>query len=246
MEVPSDIPEADHHSMTEDAKVEEDPHSSSSKMINFELSNGHPYGPHVPAALEDDEYVEYQLDDPTGFPCTVEEEEKMLMEAVMMSLKDLEMRHYSENDPVPDTSTESFGSSQKDGQATSSTTELSEASKTDSTPASEINGHIQMFDAFTDTNTPSSSPSCDNPPSATQSDTNSLSKSPLENAQRAEVGVEKASSVGTEGPTSIQSPLDTDMSGNTRATLTVVRNPSNNIMDGFMRRWDFGLFRNNR
>lgn len=173
----------------------------------------------------------------------------MLMEAVVMSLKDLEMRHYSENDPLPDTSTESFGSSQKDGQATSSTTELSEASKTDSisTSASEVNGQNQTFDAFCDANTPSSSPSCDNPPAATQSDANSLSKSPLENAQQVtELGVEKASSVGTEGPTDMQSPLDTDMSGNTRATLTVVRNPSSNIMDGLMRRWDFGLFRNNR
>lgn len=173
----------------------------------------------------------------------------MLMEAVMMSLKDLEMRHYSENDPLPDTSIESFGSSQKDGQATSSTTELSEASKTESmsTSASEINGQNRTFDVFHDTNTPSSSPSWDNPPAAIQSDTNSLSKCPVENSQQVtELGVEKTSSVGTEGSASIQSPLDTDMSGNTRATLTVVRNPSSNIMDGLMRRWDFGLFRNNR
>lgn len=249
MEVPSDIPEADHQSRTEDAKVEEDPRSSSSKMINFELSNGQPYGPHVPATGEDDEYVEYQLDDPTGFPCTVEEEEKMLMEAVMMSLKDLEMRHCSENDPLPDMSIESFGSSQQDGQATSSTAELSEASKTDSisTSASEINGQNPTFDAFADMSTPSSSPSCDHPPSAIQSDTKSLTKNPHENAQRVtDLGAQNASSVGTEGPTSVQSPLDTDMSGNTKATLTVVRSPSSNIMDGLMRRWDFGLFRNNR
>lgn len=51
--------------------------ASSSKMISFELSNGHPYGPHVPTMMDDDQYVEYQLDDLTGFPCDVEEEERV-------------------------------------------------------------------------------------------------------------------------------------------------------------------------
>lgn len=46
-------------------------------MISFELSNGHPYGPHVPTTMDDDQYVEYQLDDLAGFPCDVEEEERV-------------------------------------------------------------------------------------------------------------------------------------------------------------------------
>lgn len=46
-------------------------------MISFELSNGHPYDPHVPTAVDDDQYVEYQLDDLTGFPCSAEEEERV-------------------------------------------------------------------------------------------------------------------------------------------------------------------------
>lgn len=46
-------------------------------MISFELSNGHPIGPHVPTTSEDDQYVEYPLDDLTGFPCNVEEEERV-------------------------------------------------------------------------------------------------------------------------------------------------------------------------
>jgi len=50
---------------------------SPSSMISFELSNGDPFGPHVPAALEDDQYVEYQLDDLAGFPSTSEEEERV-------------------------------------------------------------------------------------------------------------------------------------------------------------------------
>lgn len=50
---------------------------SSSSMISFELSNGDPFGSHVPATLEDDQYVEYQLDDLAGFPSTAEEEERV-------------------------------------------------------------------------------------------------------------------------------------------------------------------------
>ena len=46
-------------------------------MISFELSNGNPYGPHVPTTLDDDQYVEYQLDDLEGFPSSVEEEERV-------------------------------------------------------------------------------------------------------------------------------------------------------------------------
>lgn len=50
---------------------------SASDMISFELSGGHPYGPHVPTAMDDDQYVEYQLDDLAGFPSNVEEEERV-------------------------------------------------------------------------------------------------------------------------------------------------------------------------
>lgn len=43
-------------------------------MISFEFSNGHP---HVPAPMDDDRYVEYQLEDLAGFPSDVEEEERV-------------------------------------------------------------------------------------------------------------------------------------------------------------------------
>jgi hypothetical protein len=46
-------------------------------MINFELSNGHPYGPHVPTMLDDNQFVEYQLEDLAGFPSSAEEEERV-------------------------------------------------------------------------------------------------------------------------------------------------------------------------
>lgn len=63
--------------LLQDHKGNDDLSSSSSKMISFELSNGDPFGPHVPATLEDDQYVEYALDDLTGFPSSAEEEEKV-------------------------------------------------------------------------------------------------------------------------------------------------------------------------
>jgi hypothetical protein len=46
-------------------------------MINFELSNGHPYDPHVPTMLDDNQFVEYQLEDLAGFPSSAEEEERV-------------------------------------------------------------------------------------------------------------------------------------------------------------------------
>lgn len=51
------------------------PVPSSSKMISFEFSNGHPSGPHV--ADDDDDYIEYPLDNLADFPSNVEEEERV-------------------------------------------------------------------------------------------------------------------------------------------------------------------------
>ena len=47
--------------------------SSSSTMISFELSDGHLYDSSVPTTLDNDRYVEYQLDDLTGFPSSADE-----------------------------------------------------------------------------------------------------------------------------------------------------------------------------
>lgn len=53
-----------------------EPSPSSSRMIDFEFSNGHPVGP-LPTSVDDDEYVEYPLDNVAGVPCNVEEEERV-------------------------------------------------------------------------------------------------------------------------------------------------------------------------
>lgn len=46
-------------------------------MISFELANGQPYGPHVPIAFDDDQYVEYPLDTMAEFPRDSQEEERV-------------------------------------------------------------------------------------------------------------------------------------------------------------------------
>ncbi|KAK7264546.1 hypothetical protein RJT34_32155 [Clitoria ternatea] len=98
MEVPSDISSKDEHHEHEGEKCG-DRSPSSSSMISFELSNGDPFGPHVPTTMDDDQYVEYQLEDLAGFPSSAEEEERMFMEAVMESLKDMEVRNPQAEQP---------------------------------------------------------------------------------------------------------------------------------------------------
>ncbi|XWS09082.1 hypothetical protein CRYUN_Cryun40dG0055600 [Craigia yunnanensis] len=124
-EVPSDISSEENHPVCQDKDTVDDDGPSSSNMISFELSNGHPFGSHVPTTMDDDQYVEYQLDDLTGFPCNVEEEERMFMEAIIESLKDLETR-CPQTEEQPTACADSSESLQKDethSGDTSSTTE---------------------------------------------------------------------------------------------------------------------------
>lgn len=46
-------------------------------MISFELSNGDAYGRNVPVSIDDEEYVEYTLDNLADFPSSMEEEERV-------------------------------------------------------------------------------------------------------------------------------------------------------------------------
>ncbi|KAJ6771036.1 BTB/POZ AND MATH DOMAIN-CONTAINING PROTEIN 1 [Salix koriyanagi] len=56
--VPMDIQHEDHQSEAEHEEIGDDHLPSSSKMISFELSNGHPYSPHVPTTMDENQYVE--------------------------------------------------------------------------------------------------------------------------------------------------------------------------------------------
>ncbi|GJV48682.1 hypothetical protein Tco_1438894 [Tanacetum coccineum] len=99
-EVPSDITSTDKQCNSEDEGTTTDPTPSSSTMINFEFINGHSY---VPSPSYDQDYVEYPLEHVEGFPCNAQEEERMLMEAVLLSLKDLEPKQpKKEEQPISD------------------------------------------------------------------------------------------------------------------------------------------------
>ncbi|XP_043709197.1 uncharacterized protein LOC122658346 [Telopea speciosissima] len=227
-EVPSDIPSKEKQSGEKEGSEKEP--ASSSGLISFEFSNGDLYGPHVPTTIDgddddddDDEYVEYPLDNIADFPCNIEEEERMLMAAVFESLKDMEIRHPHEEQQVSNVSASSPESSEKENPVTSSVTEHnSRLSKMD-------DGSIS--------------------PTATQ---DLVCQSPSQDASEPTMGsMETSAKSGTSlsdpksstGGTS--SAKDVDISGETRATLTVERNPTNNIVDGLTQRWGFNFFRNN-
>ncbi|XP_050240345.1 uncharacterized protein LOC126689260 isoform X1 [Quercus robur] len=235
-EVPSSFPSKDDQSDDTDLTNDDDQSSTSSKMISFELSNGHPIGPHVPTTSDDDQYVEYPLDDFTGFPCNVEEEERMFMEAVIESLKDLEMRRPEAGEP-PSVSSSSVKPVHKDDQeaspterceplkaeSTSTSVEHCEPSKAESNNTSVINAQ----------NLASEHPS----PDIGLGPASDATSSCMETAST-------GTSARSDTSASIQSSTDADMSASTIATLTVERNPASHIMDGLMRRWDLNFFRN--
>ncbi|XP_057429313.1 uncharacterized protein LOC130722568 isoform X2 [Lotus japonicus] len=152
--------------------------SSSSAMISFELSDGRLYDPSVPTTSDNDQYVEFQLDDLAGFPSNTVEEEKMLMEAVTESLKDQEIKNPSEEQP------------------------------------------------------PCLSSRAAPPPSTF--DTSSVTES----------GNSTESASACSDSSSLKNSSENDISHKTKATLTVIRNPSNHVVNGLIRRWDFNFFRN--
>ncbi|KAK3025286.1 hypothetical protein RJ639_044088 [Escallonia herrerae] len=208
-EVPSDISSEDPLS---EAQVEEkgaEPVPSSSKMINFEFSNGHRYGPQVPMSFDDDEYVEYPLDNLAGVPSNVEEEERMFMEAVIESLKDQETRHHHVEEMKSTIDEGPPGPSQKDDPDDSFTRERTYGSK------------------------------------LTAPDTSlSSTELPLNGAPSMKESGSTGAASCTDTSKGVQSASNTDGVDCTKATVTVVRNPTSNIMDGLLRRWDLNFFKN--
>ncbi|KAI3775216.1 hypothetical protein L1987_49785 [Smallanthus sonchifolius] len=211
IEVPSDIPSTDKQCNSEDEGTVIEPIPSSSRMIDFEFSNGHPYKP-----SDDHEYVEYPLQHIEGFPCNIEEEERMMMEAVLLSLKDLEPKQPPGDQPPA-------------GDGKSSVTNHSPPIKTDPTTRS------------------STASSSDSSPSQFMSPCNSTSSAEQSSNMIPSVGPSDAGMAGTkaeQSSTSVVGSSDADMADRTKATVTVERSPSSNIMDGLLKRWDFSFFKN--
>ncbi|XP_022722237.1 uncharacterized protein LOC111279557 [Durio zibethinus] len=240
-EVPSDIPSEENHPGCQDKDTIGDNGPSSSNMISFELSSCHPFGPHVPTTMDDDQYVEYQLDDFRGFPYNMEEE-RMFMEAIIKSLEDLERRR-AQTEEQPKACADTSESLQKDetnNRDTSSTTE-----KCSSFPPESISAKVDHHQAPFETESTIVINSTNVTLGHTSPDTSVSSAEPAFDTLPSSA---ESGSIGTSGRSntsaSIQSSSNADMSASTKATVTVVRNPFNNIIDGLMRRWDLNFFRN--
>ncbi|XP_010278885.1 PREDICTED: uncharacterized protein LOC104612914 isoform X2 [Nelumbo nucifera] len=238
IEVPSGIPSKENQSKLEQKDGELDNATSSSGLISFELSNGHPYGPHVPTSIDDDdddEYVEYTLDNLAEFPCSVEDEERMIMEAVIESLKDLEVRQPipTEKEQIPNVSTSSPECSRKDNIEASSTSKNCRPLKMDESSTSATDSHGSDYERHG--------------PDASVSSSGTKYKTPPSSINIESIGT----SACRETSASVQCPSEgdrsqqdaADMSDGTRATLTVQKNPNNHIMDGLMHRWGLNFFK---
>lgn len=223
IEVPSDISAQDNQTADQEEGTRTYSASSSSKMISFELSNGDPFGPNVPASIDDDDYVEYPLDTMADFPSNVDEEERMLMKAVLESLKDLEVKH-PPADQASSNAVIELPQPLQDTREESSTTKQCTPSKQISASAVVVNGHdadakVQVLDTEKVSVTPANS-------------TSSVKEVEYNGASHRKTSV------------SDQSSSSVDTVDGTKATVTVVKNPTSNVMDGLWRRWDLNFFKN--
>ncbi|KAK4379914.1 hypothetical protein RND71_001776 [Anisodus tanguticus] len=222
-EVPSDISAQDNQTEDQEEGTGTESAPSSSKMISFELSNGAPFGPNVPASIDDDDYVEYPLDNMADFPSNVEEEERMLMKAVLESLKDLEVKP-PPAEQVSSNAVKELPQPLQDTREESSTVKKCTPSKEFSASAIVVNGH----DSDAKVQVPV---------------TEKVSATPAKSTSSAKE-VECNGASHRETSVSNQSSSSVDTVDGTKATVTVVKNPTSNVMDGLWRRWDLNFFKN--
>ncbi|KAL6571542.1 hypothetical protein OROHE_003185 [Orobanche hederae] len=193
-----------------------DSQASSSNMISFELSGA---GSHAPLSINDDEYVEYPLDTLADFPSNVEEEERMLMVAVLESLKDLNVKNPTVEEPssnvgsnLTDEPDHSFSTRSTEFASTSAANgpELAPETRLSTCNQNENNSNEHLITAKIPAKTNEATASC-------HRDTQSANRVPDE--------------------------VD-NVADRTKVTLRVEKNPTSNIMDGLLRRLDRNFFRN--
>lgn len=223
IEVPSDISAQDNQTADQEEGTGTYSAPSSSKMISFELSNGEPFGPNVPASIDDDDYVEYPLDNMADFPSNVDEEERMLMKAVLESLKDLEVK------PPPAEQASSDAVIELPQPLQDTREELSTAKQC--TPSKEISASAVVFNEH------------DSDAKVQVPDTKKVSGTPA-NSTSSVKEVECNGASHREKSVCNQSSSSVDTVDGTKATVTVVKNPTSNVMDGLLRRWDLNFFKN--
>ncbi|GAA0148340.1 hydrolase [Lithospermum erythrorhizon] len=217
VDVPSDISCNDKQFESQDKDAETDAAASSSNMISFDLSNSSPYGSRIPVCIDDDEYVEYALDDLSEFPNNVDDEERMLMEAIMESLKDLDVKKPCDED-LPNISS-------SDNQEDSSAKSVNSQLKMEGVSKLTENGNCPAV-------VPNTQQSSIERPQGT---------AVTPSQERTEKGAPSKSETSSNN-NQISSPPDT--TDRTTATITVEKTPTSNIMDGLRRRWDLNFFRN--
>ncbi|CAH2052920.1 unnamed protein product [Thlaspi arvense] len=183
--------------------------SSSPDMISFDLSNGDQYPHHLGMALDDDQYVEYHLED---IPSNPEEEERMLMKAVMESLKDLEVKSLQAKEPPE---------KRVHGSNAFLTAQQSLLAREESTSAQANQSEID---------------SASSPATLNASESNAPRDTPASLAKPVNASVSQKESESS------------DMSGVTKATVTVERSSSapGKVLDGLIRKWDFNFFKNSK
>lgn len=174
---------------------------------------------------------------------------QMFMEAVVDSLKDREIQIPEvEQPPVSSASTMSIVPSDEDDSHASS----HKISKPMETEPSLLNQSVKTISTASDALEPLKTES--NSISVIPSPVTSLSSSkipssplpPLDTSSVTESGDTESASTGNDSSASLQSSSDTDISHNTKATLTVIKNPTGHVLNGLLRRWDFKFFRNSQ
>ncbi|XP_073308059.1 uncharacterized protein [Primulina huaijiensis] len=262
--VPADISSKNNELDTQVESRGCDSHPSSSSMISFELSNGS-HCSHEPASIDDDEYVEYPLDTLSDFPSNVEEEERMFMEAVLESLKDLEVTHPQPSSnggnklPEPETKPEpALKNEQGDSNWSDSiiTDSITTSTVKDHEPASQMplpNRSKSVLESplfcspisgpKTEETSPSDTSPCNgNLPGGDFVDySNVWARNDAAQHPRQETTGVTSRGDKTSGS---QGTFDADMNDQTRVVVKVEKNPTSNIMDGLLRRWDLNFFRN--
>lgn len=229
MDVPGDIPLEEKQSGAVDKLSEQELGSSSSRLITFDFSNGHSCSPLIPTAM-DDQYMEYSFDGLPDFPYNAEDEERMFMEAVIESLKDLETRHPHEETQPPSVASITIDSLHKDELDTSTTERAGPAGTVTSSTSTSNDNEVPREFSSTDVQVPTG------PMSSTSASIAVAARSTVS------AGSDATSIPGSShGDKSTQ---DADITDGTRATIKVQRNPASHVMDGLVHRWGLNFFKN--
>ncbi|XP_073116754.1 uncharacterized protein [Elaeis guineensis] len=263
-EVPSDISSQDKLFRAEENGSGFDL-GSSSRIYSSNLSNGHQHGQLIPST-SDEEFVDYSFDSLSGIPYSTEDEERMFMEAIIESLKDLEMRQPqdlpSNLGTATSMSSDAMGAMIADCSGPSETVRTSmlesnedatKACTAGSNGASEAGGTTKACTAGS--NGASEAVGSSILPSANLDSTvdpalnneGSHIMEPMEptsaKSSSSSDCVSSAPCTSTDGSSKIQ---DADVEAGTRATLIVQKNPASHIMDGLAHRWGLKFLRSNR